>query len=105
MSGEAEVVSPAQQLGMLLADCRKKAGLNQAQAAEQMGIAASTISLHEGGERLPELFRLEDYLELYDVSADARVRAVGLLAAIQRARAVARGVAASYHVSRAEGAA
>jgi len=61
-------VTPSQQLGERLADARKRARLTQAEVAERLGVARTTLVAIEKGERRPsdaELVRLGE-IDLYD---------------------------------------
>ena len=53
-----------------LAECRKKRNLTQAQVAENLSISFQAVSLWERGETYPEIDKLVDIAELYQVSLD-----------------------------------
>jgi Zn-dependent peptidase ImmA (M78 family)/transcriptional regulator with XRE-family HTH domain len=73
-------VSSAQQLGERLADARKRAKFTQAEVAEGVGIARTTLVAIEKGERRPsnaELVRLGEMLKtpVHDLLRETLVRA------------------------------
>ena len=53
-----------------LAECRKKRNLTQAQVAENLSVSFQAVSLWERGETYPEIDKLVDIAELYQVSLD-----------------------------------
>ncbi|WP_437876372.1 ImmA/IrrE family metallo-endopeptidase [Sorangium sp. So ce513] len=70
----------SQQLGERLADARKRAKLTQAQVADRLGLARTTVVAIEKGERRPsnaELVRLSDVLAIsvHDLLREGHVRA------------------------------
>ena len=70
----------SQQLGERLADARKRAKLTQAQVAEQLGFARTTLVAIEKGERRPsnaELLKLSEVLsvEIHDLLREGYLRA------------------------------
>lgn len=61
----------AKVVGRRLKECRRSAGISQAQAALALKHKGITqVSLAEGGERLPPLLDLMKYAELYSVPMD-----------------------------------
>ncbi len=71
----------SQQLGERLADARKRARLTQAEVAERLGVARTTLVAIEKGERRPsdaELMRLGEILatSIHDLLRETFVRAV-----------------------------
>jgi Zn-dependent peptidase ImmA (M78 family)/transcriptional regulator with XRE-family HTH domain len=72
-------VISSQRLGERLADARKRAGITQAQIAERLGLARTTIVAIEKGERRPsnaELMKLAEILtsSVHDLIRDGLVR-------------------------------
>lgn len=49
---------------------REKAGLNQSQLAEKLGVSRGSISFYENGDRIPDIVFLHGVAELFQVSAD-----------------------------------
>lgn len=60
--------------GGLLREARQRAGLTQAQLAEQAGTTQSVISAYESGHRQPALTTLAALVEAADLELDVRIR-------------------------------
>ena len=53
-----------------LRECRKKTGLNQEDAARQIGIAYSTYRRYEQGGTVPDLLTASKLADFFEVSLD-----------------------------------
>ena len=51
-------------------ELRKKFGLTQKAAATVLGIGQTTIANYENGTRVPDLSKISDIADLYEVSVD-----------------------------------
>ncbi len=70
-------------LGNNLLQARKKCGLSQEQAAEQLGVSRQTISKWELDETLPDIQQAKKMAELYHVTLDELTEFDGQLREIQ----------------------
>lgn len=50
--------------------CRKEKGLNQTEAADELGIPKSSLSYYESGKAIPSLDKAYELAEYYHVSLD-----------------------------------
>lgn len=89
-------LSPSEELGALLRGWREAMQLNQAAVAEAIGVKPAAVSLHESGDRLPEVDRLDAYVRLYGRTEADFNHLVRLLVVARRARLTQRALTGSY---------
>lgn len=56
--------------GKRLKEARQKKGLTQEELAKQIGVAKSTLTGYEKGNREPDFFKIKKLTEILDVNAD-----------------------------------
>lgn len=71
-SNEKVPIDPVRQgVGLRLAAAREAKGLTQQQVADRFGMNKATVSAWETGRGDPGIYRLQDLMKLYGLSADA----------------------------------
>lgn len=53
-----------------MVEARKKLGLTQSEVAEKLNVSFQAVSLWERGESAPEVSKLADIADLYQISLD-----------------------------------
>jgi len=75
-AGESRNTRIAEEVGKRLAEYRRKAGLNQAQLGEMVGLEKESVSRIESGKIAPSLSRLATFCDALNLSFEELLTAV-----------------------------